>query len=486
MKRRDLLHNGLLGLLAASAGPGLFLPRRARAQAEAPIRACAPTDLPRTVVNVMLQGGADFRFLFMPAPSHPDPLLLDRLWAARRGLYDAAYPDYETMFEAEYLPVTDPRDGPAFGIARSAAWLHGEFAAGNVAVVANAVCSRNRRHDQSILNADAGVPDLEVLNFDRDGWGGRLVEAIGADANAVELGSSVSVFSKGSEAGARLRQVVHAEDLRDMALAGVDPDTSPGSRRNVLARALNAWYEGRSEALLAERPADWVYRPFLEHRAALEAFGQAVNERLEACGPLPEPLQGLTLANADFAQQCRNLFDACLAPEVLRQRVMSMSYGGWDSHDNQYAEISANVADLFGAEGGFATVLPLIRDLPGATAAPADRLLFTFASDFGRQLRANGTAGTDHGSGTYTLLVGAPVRGGVYGELFPAREARPDEDGLVPLETEGADIRGLTSTERIGAAVCDWCDEGAGERVFPGASGAPVEAPGLLDGLLPT
>lgn len=481
MKRRDFLQRAALASLAGSVGlAGLGLPSR-RAFADG----CMAPDLSRTVVNVMLQGGADLRFLFMPAPSHPDALYLDRLWAARRRLYGEDYPDYTALFENEYLPVTDPLSGLDFGIARSAGWLREEFAAGHVAVVANAFCSRNRRHDQSILNADAGEPDLDVLNFDRDGWGGRLVEAIGDGVNAVELGGSVSVFSKGSVPGNRLERVVHAEDLRDMALAGTDPEGAVGSRRNALARALNAWYEARTEPLLEEQAPDWVYRPFLEHRAALQTFGQAVDERLAACGDLPGPLAELTLGNDDFAQQCRNLYDACQLVDVLRPRVLSMSYGGWDSHDNQYAEITANLSDLFGADGGLATALPLVATLPWTERPPEEQLLFTFASDFGRQLRANGTAGTDHGSGNYAIVLGRAVRGGLYGEPFPEREARPDDSGRIPLDTGGADILGRTSTERVLGRVCDWCAPGTAPAVFPGAAEAAVEAPGLLDGLLP-
>ncbi|MEE4175433.1 MAG: DUF1501 domain-containing protein [Xanthomonadales bacterium] len=477
MKRRDFLQHTAVAAVLSGVGLGGFS-RGALADG------CTVTDLPRTVVNLMLQGGADFRFLFMPAPNHPDSAYLAETWNARRGLYDLAYPDYGALFEAEYLPVIDPLSGLEFGIARSAGWLHAEFLAGNVAVVANAVCSRNRRHDQSILNADAGVPDMEVLNFDRDGWGGRLAEASGEGAFVVELGNSISVFSKGTTAGERLQQVIHAQDLRDMRLAGVNPDAPHGSRRNVLARALGSWYRGQGDTLLAEKPADWVYRPFLEHRVALDAFGAEVDARLAECGAAPEALAALNLNNAGFAQQCRNLYDACLLPDVLKQRVMSMSYGGWDTHDNEYAEITANLGDVFGTEGGFAATVPLIRELPWQDLPADEQLVFTVASDFGRQLRANGTSGTDHGSGTYTLVFGTPVRGGVYGSLFPDEEAQAGDDSRIPLRTEGADIRGRTSTERVFAAVCDWCAPGSGEQVFPNASVAEIEAPGLLDDLL--
>lgn len=477
MKRREFLAR------SAAAGAGLGL----AAAWSWPLRAladgCEVVDLPRTLVNVMLQGGADFRFLFMPSPAHPSPGYLDAIWSARRALYDGAYADYQQMFDNEYLAVTDPRSGLPFGIHNSAGWLASEFQAGRVAIVANAYCSRNRRHDQSILNADAGEPDLAQLQFDRDGWGGRLAEQLAGAPNVVELGSSVSVFGKGSLPGQRLARVVHAEDMRDLALAGTDQGPAV-SRRNVMARALHAWYEARGAEVPAEHAPDWPYHTFFQHRDALQAFGQAVGERLAPCGELPPELAALQLSNAGFAQQCRNLYDACLVPDVLNLRVMSMSYGGWDTHDNQHAEITGNLADLLGSGGGLATALAAVEDLPWLEVPAREQLVFYFASDFGRQLRANGTAGTDHGRGTYAVLLGSRVNGGVLGEMFPEAEARAGEGGGVPLATQGADIEGRTSTERVLASACDWMQPGTGALVFPGAAASGLEAGVDTDSLI--
>jgi hypothetical protein len=117
-----------------------------------------------------------------------------------------------------------------------------------------------------------------------------------------------------------------------------------------------------------------------------------------------------------------------------------------------------------------------------------DNLVFFLSSDFGRQLRANGDAGTDHGRGLYSMLIGTDVTGGLYGEMFPEREAYPDldNDDKIPLRTSGADVLGQTSTEKILSEVCDWMEPGAGigSNVFPGVSSADIESPGLLDGLL--
>ena len=74
MKRRDFLKNSMYASMAA--GAGLTLPLHASA-------ACNAVDMPRTLVNLMLYGGMDSKFIFMPAPSHTSSNYLDRIWEAR-------------------------------------------------------------------------------------------------------------------------------------------------------------------------------------------------------------------------------------------------------------------------------------------------------------------------------------------------------------------------------------------------------------------
>ncbi len=469
MDRRNFLKKSILAAVAVGASSSIPLSALAME--------CQVVDTPRTLVNLMLQGGADLRFLFMPAPNHPNSSYRDLAWTARRPLYEAGYGNYQEMFDNEYLLATDPASGFQFGIYRRAAWLKEQFELGRVAVVANAYCSRNRRHDQSILNADVGEPDLDVLNFERAGWGGRLVEFLGDGTNSVELGSEISTFNKGSVPGARLDQVVHAQDMRDISLAGPD-DNAPASRRSILARSLGSYYTARGQEVAAEKPADWPYHIFFQHNSALRAFGATVEARLEACQPLPDELASLGLNSPEFAQQCRNLFDVCQVPDALKLGVVSMKYGGWDTHNNQAAEIGANLQDLFGEDAGLATTMSAIENLPWIDRPASSQLVFYLASDFGRQIVANGAAGTDHGRGTYTMVIGEAVRGGIYGEMFPDREAQPDVDGNVPLQTPGADIEGLTSTERILEAATNWTRPGAGSVVFPDTAFSGLE-PGV-------
>ncbi len=430
--------------------------------------------VPNTLVNVMLLGGADLRFAFVPVPGY-DPTYVAQFWAARQALYTQNYPDYATMYAAEYQTVTDPLDASnQFGIHNSCAWLAQQFTAGRVAIIANVYGSLNRRHDHSQLIVDTGDPLADRLIYDREGWGGRLVETVSSDANVVAVGGDVPIFCNGTDASYRLKQVIHARNTRDIALPNIDYATSETNVRNVLTRALIAYYKERGIEIDSEKPADWPYRKFFQHNTAFRDFGDAVDAEL-ATHPLPPALAGLDLNYSSFEQQCRNLYDCCLVPDLLDLKVVSMHYGGWDTHTNEQSRIAANLQDLFGTGGGLDVLTAqLDSDLPGASA----KLLYTFGSDFGRQLAANGSRGTDHGRGSNMVLIGYDLNGGVYGDMFPQREALPDPGdgaGRTPFEIPGRDIDGLTSFERVLAAVCDWAHAGSGATVFPNASSSDLE-----------
>lgn len=477
MKRRQFLTNALYASAGAALGTGLVLPSSAFGVE------CGVPDMPRTLVNLMFYGGIDSRFVFMPAPNHDLAIsevgYLAKLWAARSAIYDSAYPDYAAMFDAEYDLVVDPLSGDSLGIHKSCGWLRSQFEAGRVAVIANSFCSRNRRHDQSQLNANAGAPGFDALVYDRDGWGGRLVDALSGTANTVELSHEISVFGNGSTPGQRLDRVIHAKNTRDIALPNVNPDWAVTDRRNALTRALKSYYAARSQ-----ESSQVPFSTFFQHNEAFREFGDEVKSRLDACGPLPAELSSLDLNSNHFEQQCRNLFDVCLVPDVLEARTVSMRYDGWDTHNVQHGRISNNLADVFGASGGLATAMAQIQLLDGPTVNAADQLLFCVTSDFGRQLRANGDRGTDHGRGLYTVLIGSDLTGGIYGEAFPEREAMEDDNGKIPLETSGADILGQTSTERVFAEACEWVEPGTSSAVFPNAGSAELETGVSLSGLL--
>lgn len=53
-----------------------------------------------------------------------------------------------------------------------------------------------------------------------------------------------------------------------------------------------------------------------------------------------------------------------------------------------------------------------------------DNVLIMTYSEFGRRVQENGSAGTDHGSGSVNLILGGAVKGGLYGE---APSLKPDD-----------------------------------------------------------
>jgi uncharacterized protein (DUF1501 family) len=88
-------------------------------------------------------------------------------------------------------------------------------------------------------------------------------------------------------------------------------------------------------------------------------------------------------------------------------KLLHVTLGGFDTH---YTELTRH-DDLMGyldtAIGAF------YQDLAGH--GMADRVLIATWSEFGRRPKENASAGTDHGAAAPLILIGDPVKGGMYG-----------------------------------------------------------------------
>jgi uncharacterized protein (DUF1501 family) len=113
--------------------------------------------------------------------------------------------------------------------------------------------------------------------------------------------------------------------------------------------------------------------------------------------------------------------------------------GGFDTHANQlgaHANLLREVGD---------SVRAFFEDLQ--RAGQADRVLLLAFTEFGRRLRENASAGTDHGTATPVFLVGPRVRPGVHGP-------NPNLTDLVD-----GDPRHAIDFRRVYATVLDqWLD----------------------------
>ena len=92
-------------------------------------------------------------------------------------------------------------------------------------------------------------------------------------------------------------------------------------------------------------------------------------------------------------------------------RVYFTSQGGFDTHDTQLTRHAPLMAELDLALSTFFASL--------AGTPQLARTVVCVWSEFGRNVRENASAGTDHGEAYTMMLMGAPVRGGHYGTPSP-------------------------------------------------------------------
>lgn len=92
----------------------------------------------------------------------------------------------------------------------------------------------------------------------------------------------------------------------------------------------------------------------------------------------------------------------------LGTRVYSVEMGGFDTHNNQRGRHDNLMRQLDGALGAFQADL--------RAHGLQDRVVVVAFSEFGRRVAENGSAGTDHGAAGPLFVLGAPVKGGLYGK----------------------------------------------------------------------
>jgi uncharacterized protein (DUF1501 family) len=102
-----------------------------------------------------------------------------------------------------------------------------------------------------------------------------------------------------------------------------------------------------------------------------------------------------------------------LVAEVISKgfgtHLFHVSLGGFDTHASQAGQHARILGELSGALGAF------FQDLKNQHLA--DNVLALTFSEFGRRVRENGSAGTDHGEAGPMFAMGPKVKGGFYSQL---------------------------------------------------------------------
>jgi uncharacterized protein (DUF1501 family) len=146
--------------------------------------------------------------------------------------------------------------------------------------------------------------------------------------------------------------------------------------------------------------------------------------------------------------------------------VVALSVDGWDTHARQVGQLQVRLSGLDQLVAGLRTGL----------AEEWDRTVVVIATEFGRTARANGTAGTDHGTGSALIMAGGALKpGGMIGDwptladnrLFEARDLTPTLDVRSVFKGVLRDHLGIDRAALDG-------------RIFPASA---AEAP-VVDGLV--
>ena len=116
-------------------------------------------------------------------------------------------------------------------------------------------------------------------------------------------------------------------------------------------------------------------------------------------------------------------------------RVAMIETGGWDTHSAQEGRLARQLKSLD-------SMIAAIRDGLGPIW---QKTTIVVATEFGRTAAANGTGGTDHGTGSTAMILGGDVNGG---------RVLADWPGLSNSELyEGRDLKPTTNLATLIAAI---------------------------------
>jgi uncharacterized protein (DUF1501 family) len=221
-------------------------------------------------------------------------------------------------------------------------------------------------------------------------------------------------------------------------LAGV----SIGARLPLLTRG-----SVHSATAIPEHPDHFLGTGGAGLGVALEQMATGSTGRGPFADLLADTAGGMLTAASDLAPAYEPTAGGRLAQQMVLAarlinadvgvRVLTVKHGGYDSHAGQAPMHAARMAELDEALAAFHATLD---------DAFATRTLVLCTSEFGRRVRKNGSAGTDHGAGGAMFAIGEPVRGGFYGQ--PA--------SLTKLTAQGNQRHSVGYRQVYATVVQDW------------------------------
>ena len=323
-----------------------------------------------------------------PTPSNQGVLIVLYMGGGNDGL-NMVVPHGQSAYYANRPTIGVPAAqtlalASGLGLHPSLVNLKRRFDAGKVAVVQGiGYTPPNLSHFSSgdQWSFGAGVPGSAVV-APRNGWLGRWLDSFG-QPNFV--GNQVKAVSFGE-----LPLYLRGDTTTGLVL--------PYSASDVFgSRPTNA-----SEArVYSTVNAMNVATGLGSYGDALAALGARAIAAAGSIGPVYAnmPAQPSSL-------QRQLIMAANVVNADLGVRVISVVYGGFDTHDDQTGWHSHLLSDLdTSIESFYARVDP----------TRSNRVAMLTYSEFGRRVEENTSGGTDHGSASSSFVIGDNVRGGIHG-----------------------------------------------------------------------
>ena len=317
------------------------------------------------IVSIFLRGGADGLSLCVPFG--------DPLYYTGRPTIAIPRPDSAAVTKGIALDNF-------FAFPQGMRFLMPAFQAGNLLVVHGAGLTYNTRsHFDAQHFIEVGKANDSSVNT---GWLGRHLATTSPLKN-----------------GATLRGVGLSDGLVDTLKGG--PQTLPmADPANYGISGSNSTRDSRTTWLQSD------YANSLEpaRTSALDAIN-TINllRSLNIAGYVPA--NGTAYPNTGFSRGLRSA--AALIKADIGVEAVHLDIGGWDTHTDQNpltGGMAAQMTQLSGALGAF------WQDC--ISSGLTQNVTVVVVSEFGRNVRENGSRGTDHGRGTAMFVMGRGIQGG--------------------------------------------------------------------------
>ncbi|MBC7897218.1 MAG: DUF1501 domain-containing protein, partial [Cytophagaceae bacterium] len=317
------------------------------------------------IVSIFLRGGADGLSLVAPFG--------DPLYYTGRPTIAIPRPDSTSANRAIALDNF-------FGFPQSMRFLMPAYQAGNLLVVHGAGLTYNTRsHFDAQHFIELGKANDSTVNT---GWLGRHLATTSplkntASLRAITIADGLAETLKGSP---------KALPIADPSNYGISGSTNTRAERQ-------AWLS-----------AEWGESIDPAKTAAADALNTINMLRNLNVGGY-QPANGAVYPNTGLGRGLRN--SAALIKADIGVEAVHLDIGGWDTHTQQDpigGSMSQTMTQLSGALGAF------WQDC--IATGLTQNVTVVVVSEFGRNVRENGSRGTDHGRGTAMFAMGRGINGG--------------------------------------------------------------------------